>query len=622
MRRAKTEAKLSQRADVASLIVSAPEPTARRDRAGRADLADAGSITTLRTSRSANALVRRRPGDDHLSTHYGRADDSGPRTLGSRAALGRHTRARARRRARRRRRRHDDRTTTDRRVDHDDRPRTHRHRHRHRVVHHRAERDVRAGRHPRAPSSPRARPSPRAPLGHEHTVTTSIPADAGAVGSMVLNAGASAVARRTDHRTRGGHRDHSPARHTGAAPAASATAARRVPAAGQLGRGSPRRVLEVAAAGVGRRRGRSRGQDAPRVGPPRHRSTRDLACTACSRGRAARATSRTRRSRWRYMVRFATAPATATSASTRSRPVRPAGADDRQLGQPLSGGCVRQATRRRHLDVGLGATSAPSSSSWPDSLQPRRPEEAGRGAVHAYARALTSRRDGRRLDRQDTAEAEAHVAAAADDHRRVPLRARLLRRRRRVCTPVSASIEDRNLAPTIINPSTNSTVAPRRRLHRHRRRRRPSRRPETTTPPTFPPAEPGAKNFLITGADNNSLRRSRLAVRTAPSATGEHRRAQRHDHGVAVNPATSQVAVLSFPRDLWVTIDGRSSKQRINAAYERDNPQKLIDTIYQNFGIADRPLHPGRLLRLPRTRRRGRRRHRAVRHPVRDPTRA
>jgi len=52
-----------------------------------------------------------------------------------------------------------------------------------------------------------------------------------------------------------------------------------------------------------------------------------------------------------------------------------------------------------------------------------------------------------------------------------------------------------------------------------------------------------------------------------------------------INPATSQVAVLSFPRDLWVTIAGRSSEQRINVAYERDNPQRLIDTIYQNFLI-------------------------------------
>jgi LCP family protein required for cell wall assembly len=52
-----------------------------------------------------------------------------------------------------------------------------------------------------------------------------------------------------------------------------------------------------------------------------------------------------------------------------------------------------------------------------------------------------------------------------------------------------------------------------------------------------------------------------------------------------VNPATSQVAVLSFPRDLWVTIAGRSGEQRINVAYERDNPQRLIDTIFENFQI-------------------------------------
>src|SRR4051794_34724726 len=62
-------------------------------------------------------------------------------------------------------------------------------------------------------------------------------------------------------------------------------------------------------------------------------------------------------------------------------------------------------------------------------------------------------------------------------------------------------IEDRNLAPAIIDPSTASTVAP---------STVPTDSvpadvaPETTPPPTFPAAEPGAQNFLITGADNNS----------------------------------------------------------------------------------------------------------------------
>jgi LCP family protein required for cell wall assembly len=43
--------------------------------------------------------------------------------------------------------------------------------------------------------------------------------------------------------------------------------------------------------------------------------------------------------------------------------------------------------------------------------------------------------------------------------------------------------------------------------------------------------------------------------------------------------------VLSFPRDLYVKIAGSNSRSRINSAYRRDDPQRLINTIYQNFGI-------------------------------------
>jgi LCP family protein required for cell wall assembly len=51
-----------------------------------------------------------------------------------------------------------------------------------------------------------------------------------------------------------------------------------------------------------------------------------------------------------------------------------------------------------------------------------------------------------------------------------------------------------------------------------------------------------------------------------------------------VNPSTGQVAVLSFPRDLYVTISN-GGKSRINTAYRRDDPARLRDTIYLNFGI-------------------------------------
>ncbi len=144
-------------------------------------------------------------------------------------------------------------------------------------------------------------------------------------------------------------------------------------------------------------------------------------------------------------------------------------------------------------------------------------------------------------------------------------------------------IEDRNIAPTIINPATNTTppIAPVASAGSET----DEAAAETTTPPTFPPAEPGAKNFLITGADNNSCVDPDSPY--APAFGDRSNIGERSDTIMMwrVNPATSQVAVLSFPRDLWVTIAGRSSQQRINVAYERDNPQLLIDTIYQNFGI-------------------------------------
>jgi LCP family protein required for cell wall assembly len=105
----------------------------------------------------------------------------------------------------------------------------------------------------------------------------------------------------------------------------------------------------------------------------------------------------------------------------------------------------------------------------------------------------------------------------------------------------------------------------------------------TTTPPTFPDAEPGAKNFLITGADNNACVDPDSPY--APAFGDRSDIGERSDTIMVwrVNPATGQVAILSFPRDLYVTIGG--SKNRINSAYRRDDPQLLRDTIYQNFGV-------------------------------------
>ncbi|WP_420451196.1 LCP family protein [Ilumatobacter sp.] len=102
---------------------------------------------------------------------------------------------------------------------------------------------------------------------------------------------------------------------------------------------------------------------------------------------------------------------------------------------------------------------------------------------------------------------------------------------------------------------------------------------------TFPSAGTGARNILITGADNNACLdpTSRFA-----DAFGDRAgMGERSDTIMLwrVNPDTARVAILSFPRDLWIRIAGRSSKGRINGAYTEGDPQRLIDTIQENFGI-------------------------------------
>jgi LCP family protein required for cell wall assembly len=108
----------------------------------------------------------------------------------------------------------------------------------------------------------------------------------------------------------------------------------------------------------------------------------------------------------------------------------------------------------------------------------------------------------------------------------------------------------------------------------------PAEPPEST----FPDAEPEARNFLITGADNNACVDPDSPY--APAFGDRTDFGERSDTIMVwrVNPSTGQVAVLSFPRDLYVTISN-GGKGRINSAYRRDDPARLRDTIYLNFGI-------------------------------------
>ena len=104
-----------------------------------------------------------------------------------------------------------------------------------------------------------------------------------------------------------------------------------------------------------------------------------------------------------------------------------------------------------------------------------------------------------------------------------------------------------------------------------------------TTTEAFPVADPQARNFLITGSDNNAC----------PDANSLNPVGDRGTLGersdtimvMRVDPSSGRAAVLSFPRDLWVKIDGTNGRNRINAAYSVNDPQKLVNTIYLNFFI-------------------------------------
>ena len=94
-----------------------------------------------------------------------------------------------------------------------------------------------------------------------------------------------------------------------------------------------------------------------------------------------------------------------------------------------------------------------------------------------------------------------------------------------------------------------------------------------------------AKNFLLTGSDNGGC-----VDPDSPYAGAFGDRTSFGERSdtimiIRVNPLDNQAAFLSFPRDLWVKIAGSTRSNRINTAFERKNPNRLINTIYENFGI-------------------------------------
>jgi LCP family protein required for cell wall assembly len=107
----------------------------------------------------------------------------------------------------------------------------------------------------------------------------------------------------------------------------------------------------------------------------------------------------------------------------------------------------------------------------------------------------------------------------------------------------------------------------------------------TLAPVVVPPGDVNAQNILLTGADNNSC-----VDPNSPYAGAFGDRSSMGERSDAIiilriDPTTNQAAILSFPRDLWVKVAGTGNRSRINAAWDRQDPTRLIETIYNNFQI-------------------------------------
>jgi LCP family protein required for cell wall assembly len=99
------------------------------------------------------------------------------------------------------------------------------------------------------------------------------------------------------------------------------------------------------------------------------------------------------------------------------------------------------------------------------------------------------------------------------------------------------------------------------------------------------PGNDTPRNFLLTGSDGGAC-----VDANDVTSGGIGDRASLGERSdtimiLRVDPTTTAVAILSFPRDLWVNIAGTNRQSRINSAFRADEPERLVRTIGDNFGI-------------------------------------
>jgi LCP family protein required for cell wall assembly len=111
---------------------------------------------------------------------------------------------------------------------------------------------------------------------------------------------------------------------------------------------------------------------------------------------------------------------------------------------------------------------------------------------------------------------------------------------------------------------------------------------DTATTFAVPSVDLEARNYLLVGSDSRECIDPNSPY--AGAFLGSEDLGERSDTIMLlrIDPDTSQAAILSFPRDLWVRIGDSNRKSRINSAFSRDDPNILVRTIERNFEV---PVH-------------------------------
>jgi LCP family protein required for cell wall assembly len=102
----------------------------------------------------------------------------------------------------------------------------------------------------------------------------------------------------------------------------------------------------------------------------------------------------------------------------------------------------------------------------------------------------------------------------------------------------------------------------------------------------LPPAPAEGANFLLLGSDTRAFvtggSDEASGIGTADDTPGQRSDTLMVAH---VEPSAQRTFIVSFPRDLLVTIPGLPGTHKINAAYENGGPQTVINMLKANFDV-------------------------------------